>query len=276
MKTGAIFFVAVAMLTTLTEATAATYSFEPVADARVINLPGDQAVNFSADILSVYVATASYNTQRTFIQFDLSSIANKQVESATLTLIASTSYGDNSVHKPMEIYRVLSPWTETGVTWLNRDAAHAWGTNGGDFVGTNGQPYAVSTASATNNQPITWDVTKLVQEWVTQVSTNNGLALLSYDGNYLVFSQREVATPALRPHLTVVVDTLPPFHAYSSGGQIVLWWTSTNSVLQEKTNLNPAVAWADSGRSVAQSNGTNSVTILAPAGNSFFRLRGGP
>ncbi len=276
MKIGAIFFVAVAVLAALTKAMAATYSFEPVADARVINLPGDQAVNYSADILSVYFASSSGNTQRTFIQFDLSSIANEQVGSATLTLTAGTSYGDNSVHKPMEIYRVLSPWTETGLTWLNRDATHAWGTNGGDFVGTNGQPYAVSTASATNNQPITWDVTKLVREWVTQVSPNNGLALVSYDGNYLIFSQREVATPALRPHLTVVTDELPPFHAYSSGGQVVMWWTSTNSVLQEKTNLSPAVAWADSGRSVVQSSGTNSVTIPAPKGNNFFRLRGGP
>lgn len=279
MKTGAIFFVAVAVWTALTEVQAATYAFEPAADARMIDLPGDVNANYAGDILSVYVATSSGNTQRTCIQFDLSPITlalNEHVTSATLTLTAATSFGDNSTHQPMEIYRIVSPWTETGMTWSNRDATHAWATAGGDFVGTNGQPYAVSTLAPTNGQPVTWDVTALVQEWVTHTSTNYGLLLKSYDGNHLIFSQREAAA-AVRPNLTVVVSgTPPPFHAYASGGQVVVWWTNANTVLQEKTNLGPATLWSDSGRSVVQSNGTNSVTISAPKGNNFFRLRGGP
>jgi hypothetical protein len=197
------------------------------------------------------------------------------VESATLTLIASTGFGDNHTQQPMEIYRVLSPWTETGLTWLNRDATHAWITPGGDFIGTNGQPYAVSTVAATNGQPVTWDVTALVQQWVAHPATNFGLVMISHSGNHLIFWQREAAT-ALRPNLTVVIGELPPFHTYSSGGQVILWWTSTNSILQEKTNLNPASLWSDSGRPVSSFNGSNSVTIPAPAGNNFFRLRGGP
>jgi hypothetical protein len=276
MKTGAIIIVVVAVWTALTGVKAATYSLEPVADARLLSRSDFLHQNYATDILAVYTVTSELNTQRTCIQFDLTAIAtNQQVQSATLTLIAATSFGNNSTHQPMEIYRLVSAWTETGMTWLNRDATHTWTTPGGDFVGTNGQPYAVSTLAATNGQPVTWDVTALVQEWVTQPATNFGLALISRDGNHLVFSQRESAA-AVRPKLTVVVGELPPFHVYSSSGQVVLWWTSTNSVLQEKSNLNPLTAWGDSGRSVLQSNGTNSVTIPAPLGNNFFRLRSGP
>jgi disaggregatase-related protein len=274
MKWCAIFLATLAGLTTVW---AATYSLAPAADARVIAYPGYLNLNFGSDILSCYTDSSGLNTQRTFIQFDLSSITlapTQIVQSATLTLTAGTSFGTNTGFQPMQIYRVSSPWSEASLTWSNRDSAHTWTTPGGDFVGPGNQPYAVSTASPTNGQAVTWDITALVQEWVSHVTTNCGLILTSESGNHLTFGQRESTTP---PNLTVIVGPgLAPFHAYSSGAQVVLWWTSTNSVLQEKTSLDPAVTWLDSGRSVAQSNGSNSVTISAPKGNNFFRLRGGP
>ncbi len=275
MRTRAILFALITTAVVLTNAIAATYSLQPVADARVIDIPGDTTVNFGGDFLSVYTAVG--NVQRSLIQFDLSSITlatNETVQSATLTLIASTDFGFNDTQQPMEIYRVLSPWTETGVTWSNRDATDAWINGGGDFIGTNGLPYAVSTLSPTNGQPVTWDVTALVQEWLTHASTNNGLLLKSENGNALTFAARE-SDPSTRPNLTVITG-LAPLYIRSSGSQVQVWWTSTNSVLQEKTNLNPAIAWGDSLRAVAHSNGTNSVTISPPTGNDFFRLRGGP
>src|SRR6185312_10010891 len=121
-------------------------------------------------------------------------------------------FGTNTGFQPMEIYRVVAPWSEAGLTWSNRDATHTWTTPGGDFVGRGGQPYSISTASATNNQPVAWDVTALVQEWVTHASTNYGLLLKSESGNHLCFNQREVGIAALRPNLTVIVGPgLPPF-----------------------------------------------------------------
>ncbi len=265
---------------TLLNASAATYSFEPSADARVIHLPGFENNNYVNDILSCYTDSSGLNTQRTFIQFDLSSITlapTQIVQSATLTVIASTAYGTNTGFQPMEIYRVVTPWDEATMTWSNRSSGTPWTTAGGDYVGRGGQPYAISTASPTNGGAVSWDVTALVQEWVSHVSTNHGLMLKSEPGNHLIFSQREVGTAALRPNLTVVTGPgFPPFHASATSGQVVLWWTSTNVVLQEKTNLDPALAWSDSGRPVTQSNGTNSVTISFPAGRNFFRLRGGP
>jgi len=279
MKTRGILLTVFTALASL-KMLAATYSLEPSADARIILFPGYLNLNFGSDILSCYTDSSDANTQRTFIQFDFSGITlapTQIVQSATLTLVASTSFGTNTGFQPMEIYRVVSQWSEASMTWSNRDASHPWTSPGGDFVGLGGQPYAVSTASPTNNGAVSWDVTALVQEWVSHVSTNFGLMLKSGSGNHLTFNQRELSDATLRPKLTVVVGPgLPPFHANSSNGQVVLWWTSTNAVLQEKTNLSPAVSWSDSARPVNQANGTNSVTISAPNGNNFFRLRSGP
>ena len=277
MKLRALLLSAITVLVLLTKATAATYSLGPVADARVIHGSGFDTGNYSTEILSVYTSSSGIiNTQRTFIRFDLSSIPlplNAHVDSAILTLTASTAFGTNS-SKPMEVYRVLSPWTETGLTWLNRDATHAWTNAGGDFAGTNGQPYAVSTSSPTNSQAVTWDVTTLVREWLTNSATNFGLLLKSADGNQLTFPSRETGTATTRPNLTVIISQ-SQIQASSSAGQVTLRWTGSG-VLQEKTNLNPAIAWGDSGRSVTPLNGTNTVNIPGPSGNNFFRLRGGP
>ncbi|HEY9510485.1 MAG TPA: DNRLRE domain-containing protein [Verrucomicrobiae bacterium] len=276
MKALAIF--ALMALTAPTKGLAASYLLLPIADARVINFPGYQTGNFGVDILSVYTESSAVNTQRTFIKFDLSGItvaANETVQSAMLTLIASTGFGDNHTSQPMEIYRVVSPWTESGLSWTNRDSSHAWTNSGGDFIGIGGQPYAISIQSPTNGGAVTWDVTALIQEWVTHAAANNGLLLKSRSGNRLTFYQRESASPSLRPSLTVVTG-LSPIQVSRNAGKISLWWTGAGSILQEKTNLNPAIAWSDSGRIVTQSGGSNSVTIAAPAGNNFFRLRSGP
>jgi hypothetical protein len=277
MKVLTIFALMMA-LTVPTRGLAASFSLQPMADARVIDYPGYQTLNFVADILSVYTESSAVNTQRTFMKFDLSGItlaANETVHSATLTLIASTAFGDNHMNQPMEVYRVVSPWTESGLSWTNRDVSHVWTNSGGDFVGTGGQPYAVSMDSPTNGGAVTWDVTALVLEWVTHASANNGLMLKSRSGNHLTFYQRESASPSLRPSL-VVVTGLSPLRVSRNAGKVVLWWTGSGLILQEKANLNPAIAWSDSGRTVAQSGNSNSVTISAPAGNNFFRLRGGP
>jgi len=280
MKTRGLFVIVLTALMTLWKVSAATYSMEPSADARIIGIPGYQNNNYVVDFLSCYTESSALNTQRTLIQFNLSSIAlapSQIVQSATLTLIAMTSFGTNTGFQPMEIYRVVAPWDEATMTWSNRIAATPWANAGGDFVGIGGHPYAISTASPTNGGAVSWDVTALVQEWVSHVSTNYGLLLKSETGNHLTFNQREISTPALRPNLTIVTGPgLPPFHAYASGGQVVLSWTSTNAVLQERTNLNSTTTWSDSGRTVTTANGTNSVTISAPQGNDFFRLRSGP
>ena len=50
-------------------------------------------------------------------------------------------------------------------------------------------------------------------------------------------------------------------------------WPDTGSyTLQQNANLALTNGWATSGYDITTTNGTSSITITAPTGNSFFRL----
>jgi len=53
----------------------------------------------------------------------------------------------------------------------------------------------------------------------------------------------------------------------------ILWPDTGSYTLQQNANLALANGWATSGYSISTANGTNSITITAPAGNLFFRLK---
>lgn len=72
-----------------------------------------------------------------------------------------------------------------------------------------------------------------------------------------------VQTPGL-PSLTIT-------HA---GSTVVVSWPNTAAcVMQQNTNLAVAAGWVTSGYPVTTANGTNSITLTAPSGNLFFRLK---
>ena len=71
-----------------------------------------------------------------------------------------------------------------------------------------------------------------------------------------------VQTPGL-PDLIIT-------HAVNS---VIVSWPDTGSyTLQQNANLASANGWATSGYTVNTANGTNSITVINPAGNLFFRL----
>jgi hypothetical protein len=57
------------------------------------------------------------------------------------------------------------------------------------------------------------------------------------------------------------------------GSQVTVYWQNTGTwTLQQNSNLNLPAGWvASSG--VVTANGTNSLTLNAPSGNLFFRLK---
>ncbi len=178
-------------------------------DVRI--LKGAPNTNYDPDptgfpILSVY--TVGTNVQRSLIDFNLDSLAGCTIQSATLTLYANTGWGTNSGLKAMDIYRVTRAWDEDDATWNSADVGVPWTTPGGDFTGTGGGPYATSNANPANNQPTSWDVTTLVAEWVSGAQANDGLMLLSYEGNRLTFWSNNYGVEAYRPSLEV--QYLPP------------------------------------------------------------------
>lgn len=257
-------------------ADAATFTLSPVADARIISYAGAlDTQNYAADILSVYTSSGGNNIQRTLMRFDFSQVVltgNERIESALLDLVASTGFGGNP-NRPMEIHRVLAPWNEQTLTWLQRDTNLPWNKPGGDFTGHSGQPYAVSTAAPGNTDHVIWDITRLVDEWVEQAHPNYGLLLLSYDGNGLTFYQREAPATNFRPKLTITTGQgLPRLKISSLPGQVRLAWRGIGfAALQESAGIGDT--WADSSLPVV-AEGEESVARFNPgAAPRFFRLR---
>src|SRR5450432_4423882 len=72
-----------------------------------------------------------------------------------------------------------------------------------------------------------------------------------------------VQTPGL-PNLTIT---------HASNSVIVSWPNTGSYTLQQNGNLAVPAGWTTSGYSVTTSNGTNSITVLPPTGNLFFRLK---
>lgn len=75
--------------------------------------------------------------------------------------------------------------------------------------------------------------------------------------------------------LIAAVQTIgaPALTVACSGGRVTVSWpsASTGLVLQQNSNLATA-NWTTSGYTISTASGTNSITIISPAGNLFFRL----
>jgi uncharacterized repeat protein (TIGR03803 family) len=87
-----------------------------------------------------------------------------------------------------------------------------------------------------------------------------GYGGLNGDGTIFRFSIAEVLPP---PNLAVT-------HA---GNSVIVSWPNTGAyTLQQNSNVAASAGWTTSGYTVSAGNGTNSITIPAPAGSLFFRL----
>lgn len=176
-------------------------------DVRIVGAPGWQNTNNDPDptgfsILSVY--TMGSNVQRSLLNFDVSALNGQSIFSATLTLYANTSWGNNSGGAAMDVYKVTTAWDEHQATWNSAKTGVPWITPGGDYVGegVGNAPFATSSANPGNNQAVIWDVTDLVAAWAGGAS-NLGMLLKSNEGNGLTFWSNNYSDPDLRPQLEV-------------------------------------------------------------------------
>ena len=74
--------------------------------------------------------------------------------------------------------------------------------------------------------------------------------------------------------ISVVQTTgLPNLVITHNGNTVTVSWPNTgNYTLQQNDNLAVPSGWAPTVYQINTANGTNSITIIAPAGNLFFRL----
>lgn len=173
------------------------------------------------------VACSNYGAQDTFIVgtnttsiwraalgFDLGDIpTGATINSANLSL---WQYYHAEAPMTVNVHRVTRSWkegtginqcTNDGVTWYQPEGGINWTSQGGDF-----DPTPAAQVSKAANEGSHWDnfnITQLVQQWVTGQAPNLGMILKTQTenlGTYNDVSYRSddyTITPALRPKLAV-------------------------------------------------------------------------
>ncbi|MGB9879602.1 MAG: DNRLRE domain-containing protein, partial [Anaerolineae bacterium] len=174
-------------------------TFPADADAHISQgSPGSNYGNSNV-LRTSYTAGATSLSEQALLFFDLSAIPwNTEVQKATLYIYLQEAEGSAKVC--MAVHALQEEWCEgplcsllPPVTW-NKQPSRASAASADHVVGT--EPgYRV------------WDVTALVQEWVSHSAWNYGMALLGEeqgDGWTRIFSSREGSHP---PYLTVSVPS---------------------------------------------------------------------
>ncbi|MCZ6789108.1 MAG: DNRLRE domain-containing protein, partial [Chloroflexi bacterium] len=172
------------------EANATPYSVlvaAATADAYVDEKRG--TTNYGADTV-LGVKSKSSQAQRSFVQFDVSSIpGGSTISSATLTLCATSV---PAATRTYEVYQVTAGWVEGSVTW-------------------NSQPAVAASATASASTPasagcMTWTVTADVQAWVDGTANNGWRISDSVETNNATAtfrSREDGAVPAEQPKLDI-------------------------------------------------------------------------
>jgi uncharacterized repeat protein (TIGR01451 family) len=121
------------------------------------------------------------NVHRALVAFDLGSIpSTATIDTAELRLDVT-----NTDNEPVTVHEVTAAWSETQVTWNERDASNPWTAPGGDFAA----PSAVVTPSSTGFHEI--PLTALTRNWHSGVSPNHGVLLDSATGGEARYASRE-------------------------------------------------------------------------------------
>nr|MBC7244636.1 DNRLRE domain-containing protein [Chloroflexota bacterium] len=144
-------------------------------------------------------------TERTLIRFDLEGYipTNAHILSAKLSLFAwsrRTLYGMR-----VSAFAVLRPWDEAAAIW-NSTGYEAWAIPGCEAIGSDREgTFLASTFVYFINKFYDWDVTPLVQRWVSDPWTNHGILLLGQNVDQEIrFRSSEWPVLQQRPKLTVI------------------------------------------------------------------------
>jgi hypothetical protein len=198
----------------------------------------DAANNSAADVLRTYTWPEYKVANAIVMRFDLSAIpAGATVQEATLNmaLVQSDSAADPTY--TITANKILNKTPViTGATGYTYDGTNAWSSSGCCY---NSVPLAQGDISSPYDQQAvdktpgfkTWNLTRMVQEWVADPSSNRGVLFNSdatkWKDYYRYFASTKNATASLRPYLSVrlgsggggggtFTDTLAPFVSMAS------------------------------------------------------------
>lgn len=150
------------------------------------------------------------DVMRGMMYFDTSALsaANATIRSAKLFLYLNDYLHQTNLSPLVSIYKVKQPWGEYEATWVNRTTGVAWGEWGCNATSDREKSTASgSTTVSANNRWYQWDITALVQDWVTSPAENRGMILISNQGRELRFWSKDVpdnwGESRYRPYLHV-------------------------------------------------------------------------
>jgi hypothetical protein len=130
----------------------------------------------------------------TYIQFDLSVLPqNVPVAKATLRLFVNSVSQSGS----FDVYEVNNSWTEGGMNYNNAPGI------GGSVTGV----HPVSLTTSNENDFVNIDITSAVQDWVSGITPNYGIALQAQGNNgTFYFDSKESGTASHEPELEIVLN----------------------------------------------------------------------
>lgn len=165
----------------------------PVQDSYVLSQAPYSSINYGGNN-SLVIGESPRGNGIPFVQFDLSSLEqNVRIKKARFRLY----YNDYS-NMDIELRKVLEPWREYNITYLNAPQSSTHITN---QYGNNPQ-----------ERYIEFDVTDTVAEWVKGIP-NNGFCLHSNDPAVMAFRSRETSQP---PMLIVDYISTAPINSSKS------------------------------------------------------------
>jgi RHS repeat-associated protein len=117
-----------------------------------------------------YQSTETAHEHHGLLEFNLSSLPEgAEILNAKLGLYLQSHSTSNT--KPVGVYRVTKPWTNSA-TWEKYDGTHTWSTAGGDYSA--GEDAVVNPSVGTATGWDYWYPTKMVQEWANGSSEAEG------------------------------------------------------------------------------------------------------
>jgi len=181
-----------------------TVDYDGTRDAPIFGAQAD--VNFGVEvILRADNEQSSTNLPVwSLMKWDLSSIpAGATLNDVTLTVNVTNT----TVAPGYDLFQVLTPWEESGVTWNNSTAVATW-EEPGAMDPADLDPTVLGTLLGTTTGELTIslnaDGEDVVQQWISNPATNHGLLMANpANDNSLRLDSREGATPTNRPMLSV-------------------------------------------------------------------------
>jgi hypothetical protein len=111
---------------------------------------------------------------RPMIQFNASSLQDKELVDANIWLYRHDgSINQNGI---VRVFRLIQNWTEDGATWNTYDGTNGWAVVGGDY---NTTEYDNKMVYVSINRWYSWDITDLVNKWLTGTFPNYGIIFIA-------------------------------------------------------------------------------------------------